>query len=203
MSGSSAVETRNVSRAAILGSDYRGVNFELLCQEGDKVGAGDAVMRDLRRPAIKFCAPVSGRIARIERGARRKLVSLQIDVDESVVAARIEPPTDDNAETLRSFMLESGAWNTLRTRPFGNIPNPESEPAAIYVTALDNDVCAPQASKIVDSQIDEFRSAIEVLASISTAPLYLCHAPGHSLAFAKSSKVQLFLQPGWFYSSSK
>ncbi|MCP4873878.1 MAG: hypothetical protein GY896_00190 [Gammaproteobacteria bacterium] len=186
----STLDTKKVTRAALLGRDYRGVKFELLCREGDEVGAGDAVMRDLRRPAIKFVAPVSGRIARIDRGARRKLISMQIDIDDSVPVAGVEPPADNKTDTLRSFMLESGAWSALRTRPFGNIPGPDGEPAAIFVTALDNDSYAPRACQIIDSRMDEFRASLEVLADISTAPLYLCHAPDHSLAFADSSKIR-------------
>ena len=35
MSGSIDLETRAVATVALLGRDYRGVSFELLCQEGD------------------------------------------------------------------------------------------------------------------------------------------------------------------------
>ena len=144
VSESSTLEYKNVSRVALLGRDFRGVNFELLCQQGDEVGAGAPLMRDARRPAIRFNAPLSGRVARVERGARRKLVSLQIEVDASIATARLDPPSGKDRESMRNFMLESGAWSSLRTRPFGNIPDPGVEPAAIFVTALDNEPFAPQ-----------------------------------------------------------
>ena len=92
MPGSIGLETRKVTRIALSGRDFRGVNFELLCQPGDEVQAGAVLMRDARRPAIQFVAPVAGRIANIERGARRKLISLQIDVDESAGVVRYQPP---------------------------------------------------------------------------------------------------------------
>ena len=78
------IESRSVSRVALIGSDYRGVNFELLCESGDPVSAGQAIMRDARRPEILLTAPVAGRVARVERGARRRLLSLQLDVDPSI-----------------------------------------------------------------------------------------------------------------------
>ena len=190
MPGSIDLESRVVSRVALLGRDYRGVNFELLCQPGDVVQAGVALMRDARRPAVRFTAPVSGRVAKIERGARRKLISVQIDVDESAGVIRYVLPTTRDRAALRSFLLESGAWSSLRTRPFGNIPHPEAQPAAIFLTALDAEPLAPEPQPIIEAFMDEFRAAVDALAGISDAPLYVCHAPEHPLSLTDSSQVR-------------
>lgn len=190
MPGSIGLETRKVSRIALSGRDFRGVNFELLCQQGDEVQAGAALMRDARRPAIQFVAPVAGRIASIERGTRRKLNSLQIDVDESIGVVRYQPPETLDKDSLREFMLASGAWSSLRTRPFGNIPHPDAEPAAIFVTALDAEPLAPEPRPITDAFSAEFRAAVDALAGISAAPLYVCQAPGHTLPLGDSSKLR-------------
>ena len=136
MQGSPDTETKVVTRVALLGRDYRGVSFELLCAEGDHIAAGAAVMRDARRPQIKLVAPVAGQIVDIERGARRKLVALKIQVEAGAKAVEHHPPADASADSLREFMLESGAWTSLRTRPFGNIPRPEAQPAAIFVAGF-------------------------------------------------------------------
>ena len=189
MSGSIDLESRVVSRVALSGRDYRGVNFELLCQPGDVVQAGAALMRDARRPAVRFTAPAAGRIANIERGTRRKLISVQIDVDESIGATRYQPPTTRDRASLRGFMLESGAWSSLRTRPFGNIPHPDATPVAIFLTALDAEPLAPEPQPIIEAFMEEFRAAVNALAGISDAPLYVCHAPEHPLSFADSSQV--------------
>ena len=190
MSGSIDLESRVVSRVALSGRDYRGVNFELLCQPGDVVQAGAALMRDARRPAIRFTAPVSGKVAKIERGARRKLISLQIDVDESAGAIRYEPPTTPDRASMRDFFLQSGAWSSLRTRPFGNIPHPEADPAAIFLTALDAEPLAPEPQPIIEAFMEELRAAVDALAGISGAPLYVCHAPEQPIGLADSSQVR-------------
>ena len=190
MPGSIGLESRKVSRVALSGRDYRGVNFELLCQPGDTVQAGAALMRDARRPAVRFTAPVAGRVANIERGARRKLISVQIEVEESAGTTRYQPPTTRDRASLRDFMLESGAWGSLRTRPFGNIPHPEADPAAIFLTALDAEPLAPETQPIIEACMEEFRVAVDALAGISDAPLYVCHAPKQALSFADSSQVR-------------
>ena len=147
-------------------------------------------MRDARRPEIRFTAPAAGRIARIERGARRKLVSLQIEVDEAIGLAGYQPPATDERAALRGFMLETGAWSSLRTRPFGNIPHPESEPAAIFVTALDAEPLAPDPRPIIDARFDEFKTALGVLTKITATPLYVCHAPEHTLELAQTDGLR-------------
>lgn len=190
MSVSPGLETRYVSRAALLGRDYRGVNFELLCEQGDEVKAGAAVMRDVRHPEIRFSAPVAGRVSRIERGARRKLISLQIDADDSQAVANFEPPANNDGVAIRNFMLESGAWSSLRTRPFGNIPDPAGKPAAVFVTALDAEPLAPDTRTIIDTYPQEFRAAVNALAGIGTAPLYVCHAQDHALEFEDSGRIR-------------
>jgi len=121
MPGSIGLESKKVTRIALSGRDFRGVNFESLCEPGDQVQAGAVLMRDARRPAIRFVAPVAGRVARIERGARRKLISLQIDVDESPGVVHYEPPKTQDQASLREFMLASGVWSNLRTRPSGAV----------------------------------------------------------------------------------
>ena len=190
MSGSIDLESRVVSRVALSGRDYRGVNFELLCQPGDVVQAGAAVMRDTRRPEIMFAAPVAGRVAKIERGARRKLISLQIDLDQPAGAIRYEPPATPDRASMRDFLLESGTWSSLRTRPFGNIPHPEADPAAIFLTALDAEPLAPEPQPIIEAFMEELRAAVDALAGISGAPLYVCHAPEQPIGLADSSQVR-------------
>lgn len=186
-------EYKSASRVALLGQDFRGVNLELLCQQGDKVKAGAALMRDAQRPRIVFTSPVSGEVAKIEFGARRKLASLQIDVDENLDSIRFSPAESDSSAGMREFMLDSGAWNTLRTRPFGNIPDPEGEPAAIFVTAIDNDLQAPAAGPIIDLFAVEFRAAVNALANVSASPVYVCHASGYRPPVDTSE--QLHCQP--------
>ena len=180
-------ETRNANRLGLLGRDYRGVRFELLCEPGDKVQAGAAVMRDTRRPEILFMAPGSGRISRIERGARRRLETVTIEVDSAIGATEFSAPSSQEQDSQRAFMLQTGSWSSLRTRPFGNIPDPLAQPAAILITAIDTEPLAPPVESIIDAFADEFSTAVTMLAHISNAPLYICHLPGYRPPFDDNS----------------
>ena len=189
-------EFKPVSRVALSGPDFRGITPEAVCQVGDKIAAGTAVMRDTRRPEIALTTPVAGEVVKIEYGARRKLASLKIELDENSDAIRIPAPDWGDSAAMRKFMLDSGAWCGLRTRPFGNVPNPEGEPVAILVTAIDNDPQSPPAGTIIDLFDAEFRSAVNALATISTAPVYVCHATEHTPPVDVSAQLQCKPFPG-------
>lgn len=184
------LETRNVSRVALLGRNYHGVNFEVLCKEGDRVAAGAVLMRDARRPDIRFCAPRAGTVDAIERGARRRLVALQIEIDDELGAEKHEAPNGSEPAAMRRFLLETGAWSSLRTRPFGKIPDPAAEPAAIFVTALDAEPSAPEPRPIIDACSDEFRAGTTFLSGLCNVPLYVCHAPGHRIDLGDVERVR-------------
>jgi len=180
------IECRNTSRLGLLGSDYRGLRCEPLCEQGDLVAAGAAVMRDARRPQIVISAPAAGRIVKLERGAGRRLVALQIEADASERVAQFTAPGQQQ-DAQRTFLLESGSWASLRTRPFGNIPDPDAQPAAILVTAIDAAPQAPPVATLIDAFADEFSAAVSMLSRISEAPLYLCHAPEYRPPFDAAS----------------
>lgn len=184
------LEIRKVTRVALLGRNYRGVNFELLRGESDRFPAGAALMRDARRPDIRFCAPRAGRIVAIERGPRRRLIALQIEIDDTLGALTHQVPRSREPSVLRRFLLETGAWTSLRTRPFGNIPHPDAEPAAVFVTALDAEPAAPEPRPIIDACGDEFRAGVNLLSNLSRAPLYVCHDPAHRLEFDPPERVR-------------
>ena len=180
------VEVKSTSRLSLLGRDYRGLRCEPLCEKGDRVAAGAAVMRDSRRPQIAITAPAAGRIVKLERGAGRRLVSLQIEIDASAGVAQYTAP-GQQADAQRAFLLESGSWASLRTRPFGNIPDPDAQPAAILVTATDAAPQGPPVATVIDAFADEFSAAVTMLSRISEAPLYLCHAPAYQPPFDAAS----------------
>ena len=73
---------RPPSSVAILGDDYPGVRPTMLVREGDQVNQGQPLFTDKKNPGVQFTAPVSGTINSINRGAKRVLQSVVIDVGE-------------------------------------------------------------------------------------------------------------------------
>ena len=96
---------------------------------GDRVVGGDPLLVNKRDPEVMYTAPGSGTVAAINRGARRVLKSVVIDLDDSEEAAAVPAkPATASIDDLRSTLLRSGLWTAFRTRPFSKVPHSESRP---------------------------------------------------------------------------
>jgi Na+-transporting NADH:ubiquinone oxidoreductase subunit A len=169
-----------VTTVAITGADYLDLKPRLLIEEGDVVGAGAPILFHKDTPDVMVTAPVSGRVRSINRGARRKLVSVEIEIDEAAApAVDFSGVGDtDTAEGLAERLCASGLWTSFRTRPFSKVPAPESRPAAIYVTAMDTEPLAADPAPIIAEASEAFERGLAAVAMLSEGTTYLCHAPG-------------------------
>lgn len=187
-----------VASVGLLGEDHPGLRPLFAVSEGDVVRAGQVLFVDRRRPEIRTVAPVAGRIAAITRGARRSLDSLVIAVDESAGEAGAEafdvsgPVT---REALVPLLLASGAWQGLRTRPFGKVPDPETVPDALFVTAMDTAPLAPDPAVAIGLFSDWFRAGVEALRHLTEGKTYICHAPGAAVPVVPGTQAARFSGP--------
>ncbi|HKK43394.1 MAG TPA: hypothetical protein VJ963_13350, partial [Bacteroidales bacterium] len=59
--------------------DFPGLTPKLDVKTGDSVKAGTPLFHDKKRPEIKFVSPVSGKVAGVIRGDRRKLLEVTVE----------------------------------------------------------------------------------------------------------------------------
>ncbi len=128
---------RPVRSVALLGNDYIGLKPKMLVQEGEGVSQGQALFVDKRDPEIMFTAPGGGSVVAINRGARRRLQSVVIELDESesetseyAYLAGSDPSIVEE-RTIRSVLFSSGLWTAFRTRPYSKVPQSDSVPRSI------------------------------------------------------------------------
>ena len=69
-----------VNQVAILGEEYVGMRPSMKVREGDVVKKGQVLFEDKKNPGVVFTAPASGTITVINRGEKRVLQSVAIDV---------------------------------------------------------------------------------------------------------------------------
>ncbi len=69
-----------VRRVAVLGPDYIDLNPAMQVDEGDDVRCGQVLFTHKKLPDVQFTAPGAGRITAIHRGARRRLLSVVIQL---------------------------------------------------------------------------------------------------------------------------
>lgn len=169
----------SVSVVAVIGADYIGLKPRLLVEEGDVVGAGAPILFHKDTPEVFVTAPVSGRVKAINRGERRVLLSVEIEVDDTAAAPVDFSNVGDVAtrDGLVERLCASGLWTSLRTRPYSKVPSPDATPAAIYVTAMDSEPLSGDAAKIIAEDGDAFASGLAAVARLTEGKTYLCQAP--------------------------
>ncbi|PRY26683.1 Na+-transporting NADH:ubiquinone oxidoreductase subunit A [Aliiruegeria haliotis] len=169
-----------VRSVAVVGDDYVGLKPKMLIGEGDEVQRGTPLFCHKDSPEVMFVAPATGRVRAINRGARRVLESVVIDVDNAFDAGvefgRIDTgtATDEIVEKL----LNSGLWTAFRTRPYSKIPAGSSRPAAIYIQAMDTEPLAADPTVIIAERSEDFAAGVAVVARLSEGKTYLCKATG-------------------------
>jgi Na+-transporting NADH:ubiquinone oxidoreductase subunit A len=150
---------------------------------------------DKKTEGVCYTAPAAGTVSAINRGARRVLQSVVIDVEgdeaEAFSAHPIEEARQFGAETIREQLIRSGQWTALRTRPFSKVPAVDAEAAAIFVNAMDTHPLAADPAVIIAEQGEAFALGQDLLARLTAGKLYLCHAPGAELPRGTASNIQV------------
>lgn len=181
----------DIKKVAVLGSDYIGLKPKLSVSEGDRVACGSPVFIHKDQPDVMVTSPVSGRVSAINRGARRVLLSVEIEVDEGDEPIDFSQVGDaDSVEGLVSRLSAAGLWTSLRTRPYSKVPDPASRPAAIYITAMDTEPLSGDAAEIIAQSEAAFAKGVETLARLTEGKTYLCHESGVSVPGADLAGVE-------------
>ena len=189
-------------RVAIIAADYVGMKPLMHVALDDAVKRGQLLFEDRKTPGVRFTSPGAGKVSAINRGAKRALQSVVIDLNENERAGT--PGPDDevsfesytgkpiealSSEEIRALLLESGLWTAFRTRPFSKTPAPDSAPKAIFVTAMDTNPLAPSVDEIVRGRKKEIEDGLMCLVKLTEGKVYLCRAPGSAVTCSPHNGV--------------
>ncbi len=188
------IDVKDVSRVAILGEDYVGMRPTLLVSEGDRVELGQPIFSDKKTEGVIYTAPAGGVVQSINRGEKRRFLSLIIDKDGNQESRSFASHDLGQLSGLeRSAVVEqltsSGLWTALRTRPYSKVPLPSSVPQAIFVNAMDTNPLAADPAPIVADRLEDFKAGLDVLARLTEGSVYVCRAPKSNVPGETQRKV--------------
>ena len=175
-----------VGTVAVLGPDYPGMKPTMAVQEGDQVEKGQLLFTDKKCEGVNYTAPAAGTIKAIHRGAKRVLLSVEIEVAKSEKAVKFGAHeraalAELSRDLVQEQLIASGQWTALRTRPFGKVPVPGSVPNSIFVTAMDTNPLAADPDVIIAEQQEAFRDGLTLLTRLTDGPVWVCRAPASKL----------------------
>ncbi len=166
--------------------DFHGLTPKMILKEGSEVKAGEPLFFNKAYPSMKFVSPVSGELVEIERGARRKILTLKILADKQQTTLEHTPLNVAKATDMdiRAFLLESGCWPFIKQRPYDVIAFPEDVPKAIFISAY---VTAPLAADInytLKGKEKELQAAIDGLGKLTPGKVHIGIGAGEASPFS-------------------
>ena len=178
INGKAAQNTKKVivpDVVAVKPTDFRGLVPKLLVREGDKVLAGTPVLADKMSHNILFASPVSGTVAEVVRGEKRKLLEVRIKADatQEYIDFGVKKVAEMTAEQVKEALLAAGLWPALTQRPYGIIANPETKPKAIFVSAFTTAPLAANPEFALGADLDNIQTAINALSKLTDGGVHL------------------------------
>ncbi len=179
LKGAASKEIREVesNTFAIQPTDFRGIFPipKMLVKVGDLVKAGDPLFFDKKKEQIKYCAPVSGKISAINRGAKRSIIEVVIEKDATMDYRTIDPVDYSKAsrDQLVDFLAESGVWPFFKQRPYDIMAEVEVVPANIFISTFDSAPLAPDLNFVMKEKAAAFAKGVEVLKQLTSGDVHI------------------------------
>jgi Na+-transporting NADH:ubiquinone oxidoreductase subunit A len=160
-----------INSIAILGADFVGLKPTMMVDEGDIVLSGQKLFENKKNPGTYVTAPSSGVVKSINRGEKRKFLSLIIETDNS-----LDPLTFDlNKYTSPiEFLVDSGALAYFRTRPYNRMPEPSELPSAIFINACDTNPLSVDPHELIKFDQALFNIGLNFIHSINDSIKTFC-----------------------------
>jgi Na+-transporting NADH:ubiquinone oxidoreductase subunit A len=184
-----------VRTVAVIGRDFRGLKPTMRVTEGDEVRIGDVLFEDKKNPGIKYTSPGAGVVRAINRGARRVLQSVVIDIHEEETALEYtaygENALDSlTVEQVKEQLIESGAWTAFLTRPYSKVPRVDTVPHSIFITAIDTRPLAADPAVVIADDPEAFKNGIRVIRHLTGGKVFVATAAGASIPEVSYDNVE-------------
>ena len=176
----SLAEVPLAKQYAVSPLDFEGLTPKLLVKVGDKVKAGTPLFFDRKDSRVLFTSPVSGTVAAVNRGEKRRILNVVIDADTKQEYEEF-PVVDlrkaDRAEVVE-LLLKSGLWAMIQQRPYGIVANPDDKPKAVFVSAFDSAPLAPDMNFALRGEKASLQKGFDVLAKLTDGKVHLSMKAG-------------------------
>ncbi len=175
----------SIIHVAVMAEDFVGMKPRMAVNEGDLVKRGQLLFENRKAEGVRHTSPAAGKVVAINRGDKRALQSVVIEVsengnDDDVVFTSYKGSSHQaySGDDMRALMVESGAWTALRVRPFGHTPAIADVPAALFITATDSNPLAISPELALAGREDDFVEGCIAVSKLCKGPVFLCRREG-------------------------
>ncbi|WP_441003270.1 Na(+)-translocating NADH-quinone reductase subunit A [Pseudocolwellia agarivorans] len=185
-----------IKTVATLGEEFVGMRPTMFVKVEDRVKKGQVLFEDKKNPGVKFTAQASGVVKEINRGEKRVLQSVVIEIDgdekETFTSYSASELSTIDRQDVVNNLVNSGLWTALRTRPYSKVPAIDSTPNAIFVSAMDTNPNAADPEVIINEQAEAFKQGLIVLSRLTEGEVFVSKAPGANIPVEANVNVNEF-----------
>ena len=160
---------------AIQLSDFHGITPKMIVKQGAEVKAGEPLFYNKNMEAMFFVSPVSGELVEIERGDRRRILTLKILADktqESYAGAGLDVEKASK-EDLKAALLKSGCWPFIKQRPYDVVANPDATPKSIFISGYSSAPLQADLDYVLQGKEKELQAAITALGKLTPGKVHV------------------------------
>ena len=144
------------SSVSLLGNDFVGMKPTMMVRVGEKVKAGQKIFEDKKNPGIFYTSPAGGEVKSINRGDKRKFLSVEIEISDNEDFEYFDLSHEHRPNEIRQSLINSGTWNAFRTRPFNRTPSIDSSPKALFINCCDTNPLSADPYNVINQDKDLF-----------------------------------------------
>ncbi len=201
LKGKAVKEKTNIVRGselALTPDAFVGMTPKVVVKEGDMVKAGDALFVNKQYPDVKFASPVSGQVSAVIRGERRKVLCVKVkaDQEQQYVDYGKKDVAQLDGEAVKEALLEAGLFGYIDQLPYAVSTNPETQPKAIFVSALRDKPLAADFEFELEGNENDFQTGLTALSKMAKTYLGIgSQQTATALTQAKDVEVNIFDGP--------
>ena len=173
--------------------DFHTLTPKLHLKEGAEVKAGEPLFYDKNNPDIQFVSPVSGELVTIERGERRKILSIRLlaDKEQEYLKHPKLSLNEASREELLKYLLATGLWPFIKQRPFDLIADPKQTPKAIFVSGLNTGPLNTDLDFVLKGSEDKLQAALSALKKLTPGSVHVTVASKKNSVFSTLEDIEL------------
>ena len=165
---------------AVIPDDFEGFIPKMEVKEGEKVLAGQPLMRHKLHEDIKLVSPAAGTVKAVVRGERRKILRVVVETENGDTVTHDVKKATASAEGTRTLLMQSGLWAMMRQRPYDIVPEAGAEIRDIFVSGFDSAPLACAAA-IQESDRKTLEAGVKLLSSLTRGKVYVSRRDGQKL----------------------
>ncbi len=174
-------------------NDFHGITPKMLIKQGAEIKAGEPLFYDKNQEDMMFVSPVSGELIEIERGSRRRILTIKILADKEQRSVTHETIDIDGASApeIKSFLLKGGCWPFIKQRPYDIIADPDTTPKAVFISGYVTAPLGADSDFVLQGREKELQAAIGALGKLTPGKVHVSVGKASNSPLATLDGVEL------------